>query len=188
MGASMIIGICGKSGSGKSFLAKSIGEHFNNAIHIDIDKIGHHALEDETIKEKLVMEFGDILKDNQIDRSILGNIVFKDKKKMKLLEFYTWEYMKNCTLEIINANKDKIIILDWILLSIVDLFKMCDIKILLDVSYDERIKRVLNRDNISIEKFAIREKGSIEYNEEDFDIVLGSLYDINKVIEKIKCI
>ena len=64
----MIIGICGKSGSGKSTLAKQIIELTNNkAIHLDIDKVGHHVLLLPEVKEKLINSFGEaIIKENNL--------------------------------------------------------------------------------------------------------------------------
>ena len=54
----MLIGVCGKSGCGKSTLARLIKEKNKNAIHLEIDKVGHGALKDELVKEKLVKTFG----------------------------------------------------------------------------------------------------------------------------------
>lgn len=91
----MIICICGKSGSGKSTIAKLIQEENPNSIHIDIDKIGHQSHNDETVKQELITTFGEvILTNNNIDRKKLGKIVFSDKLEMKKLEDITWKYME----------------------------------------------------------------------------------------------
>ena len=43
----MIIGICGKSGSGKSTIAKQIISKYKTAVHLDIDKIAHKSHKDK---------------------------------------------------------------------------------------------------------------------------------------------
>ena len=53
----MIIGICGKSGSGKSTIAKQITEKYKNSVHLDIDKIAHKSHKDKEIKEQLINTF-----------------------------------------------------------------------------------------------------------------------------------
>ena len=74
----------------------------------------------------------------------------------------------------LEINKDKIVILDWLLLYISKYFEMCDIKILLDVPYETRKIRAIKRDNISEDAFDLREKSSIDFNKNDFDYVLES--------------
>jgi dephospho-CoA kinase len=49
---------------------------------------------------------------------------------------------------------------------------MCDIRILLDIPYEVRKQRAMLRDNITEEAFLLRDKSSISYNNEDFDVVL----------------
>lgn len=68
---------------------------------------------------------------------------------------------------------DKIIILDWILLSISKYFDICDIKILLDIPYEIRKERAIKRDNITEEEFDLREKASINYDTNIFDYVIN---------------
>lgn len=170
----MIIGICGKSGCGKSTLANQIIELTNNkAIHLDIDKVGHSVLLLPEIKEELVKSFGEsIIKENIVDRKKLGEIVFDSRKEMNKLSDITWKYMQIEIDNFLNLHKDKIIILDWLLLSISKYFNMCDIKILLDIPYEIRKQRAMKRDNISEETFDLREKASIEFDENAFDYVI----------------
>ncbi len=170
----MIIGICGKSGSGKSTLANQIIELTNNkAIHLDIDKVGHSVLLLPEVKEELINSFGEsIIKENIVDRKKLGEIVFNSRNEMNKLSDITWQYMQLEIDYFLNLHKDKIIILDWLLLSISKYFDMCDIKILLDIPYEIRKQRAIKRDNITEEAFDLREKASISYDESAFDYVL----------------
>ena len=169
----MIIGICGKSGSGKSTIAKQITSRYKNAIHLDIDKIAHKSHKDKEVKQKIISTFTEsVLTNNEIDRKKLGRIVFASKEKMKLLEEITWEFMEKEIDNFINENKDKIIILDYIILPLTKYFDKCNIKILLDIPYHIRKQRVLSRDNITEEQFDLRDSAAIQYEVSDFDIVL----------------
>jgi dephospho-CoA kinase len=172
----MIIGICGKSGCGKSTLANEIIELTNNkAIHLDIDKVGHSVLLLPEVKEELINSFGEsIIKEDFVDRKKLGEIVFTSRNEMNKLSNIVWDYMQIEIDKFLNLNKDKIIILDWLLLSITKYFDICDIKILLDIPYEVRKQRAMKRDNITEKEFDLREKASINFDESTFLYVLKS--------------
>ena len=70
-------------------------------------------------------------------------------------------------------NKDKIIILDWLLLPISKYFDKCDVKVLLDIPYEVRKERAIKRDNITEEAFDLREKASISFDINKFDYVIN---------------
>lgn len=174
----MIIGICGKSGSGKSTIAKQITSRYKNAVRLDIDKIAHKSHKDEEVKQKIIGTFTEsVLTNNEIDRKKLGRIVFASKEKMKLLEEITWEFMEKEIDNFINENKDKIIILDYILLPLTKYFDKCNIKILLNIPYHIRKQRVLSRDDITEEQFDLRDSAAIQYEMSDFDVVLENEKD-----------
>ncbi len=170
----MIIGICGNSGSGKTTLANQIVKLTDNrAIHLEIDKIGHKVLLLPEVKKELIKLYGNkILSESDIDRKKLSTIVFDSKIEMDKLTDITWKYMKIEIDNFLENNKNKIVILDWMLLSKSKYFDMCDIKILLNTPYDTRKRRTIRRDNISEESFNLRDQASITYNEENFDYVL----------------
>ena len=170
----MIIGICGKSGSGKSTLSKILTEHYKNTIHLDIDKVGHNVLTIEEVKNELIKNYGNsILNNENIDRKKLKEIIFNSRIEMNHLSDITWKYMQIEIDKFLIDNKDKVIILDWILLSISKYFDICDIKILLDIPYEIRKERAIKRDNITEEEFDLREKASINYDTNIFDYVIN---------------
>ena len=179
----MIISICGKSGSGKSTLAKRIIEERKNVIHIDIDKIAHQVLTIPIVKQQLQEQFKDVLTDNEVDRKKLGPIVFSSTKNMDILTQVTWPHMEQEIDRIISENKDKIIILDYLLLPKTKYFEQSDLKILLDIPKDIRKQRILKRDNITEDKFDLRDSSSIEYDKDEFDFIISSdNYDIKEVL------
>ena len=150
----MVICICGKSGSGKSTIAKLIQEERPHSIHIDIDKIGHQSHNDKKVRQELIATFGEvILTNNNIDRKKLGKIVFSNKKEMKKLEDITWNYMEQEIDKILTNNNDKIIILDWLLLPKTKYFETSDLRILVDIPFEIRKQRVLKRDSITTRSF-----------------------------------
>lgn len=171
-----LIGITGKTGSGKSTFGKLLAGKLN-CKYIDIDKIGHSAISDSSISKKLYQEFGqDILDDNKnIDRKKLGNIVFSDKNKMDILTNLTWNYMQNKIDNILSQNEDYYI-LDWALLPSVKYFNICDIKILIVSEDIKRKEKILKRDNISKEYLEKRENNTLDYSNFKFDYIFNNDY------------
>lgn len=183
-----LIGITGKTGSGKSTIGKLLEKRLN-CTYIDIDKIGHEATSDSIISEKLCIEFGqDILDENKnIDRKKLGNIVFSNKEKMDILTSLTWNYMQD-KLDIILSKNNDYCILDWALLPIVKYFDMCDIKILINSDDIKRKERIIKRDNISKEYLEKREANTLDYSKFQFDYIFNNNYSketLNSIIDTI---
>ena len=183
----MIIGITGKSGSGKSTLANKIMKVFPYVVHLDIDNVGHEVLTRPEIIEEVIKAFGeDVIDKDNIDRKKLGDIVYSSRKEMDKLTEITWKYMKEEIDNFIRENKDKIIILDWLLLPKTPHYYQCDIRILLDTPINIRKKRAIKRDNISKERFDSREKASISFNKNEYDYVITKGKDITTVIKSLK--
>lgn len=169
----MIISICGKSGSGKSTLTNELLKHYDDkAIHIDVDKIGHYVNTIPEVLSEEVKYFGEgILTDGIIDRKKLGRIVFSSEEEMAKLTEITWKYMEKEIDKIVEANSGKLIILDWQLTPKTKFFEQSDLTILLDIPVKIRRERILKRDNITPEKFDLRESSSMDYSLYKFDIV-----------------
>ncbi len=189
----MIVGITGNSGVGKSFLIKNIKR---TKYVIDADRIGHECLLMAECKTEIVAEFGDrILNSSEIDRKKLGKIVFLDKAKLEILTTITHKYILNEINYLIEINKSnyELIIIDAPLLVEAGLHKKCDKSILVTASFDEKIKRIVERDKISKEvaEGRLNKQSKDETQQKNVDIVfengynLKSIENFNMIINKI---
>mgnify|MGYP001073729093 CR=1 FL=1 len=89
-----IIGITGNSGSGKSTVSKMINENYNAKI-IDADRIAKEmAKNNSEYLQAIRQTFGeDIVKNNELDRKRLADIVFSNKTEKEKLDSLTFEYV-----------------------------------------------------------------------------------------------
>ena len=183
----MLISVCGKSGSGKTSLSKELIERYGNAVRLDIDKVGHQVLGYKEVQEELIKAFGkEVVENNSVNRKKLGEKVFLSRKEMDKLTAITWKFMERDIDKFIEDNKDKIVILDWLLLPLTKFFDMCDFKILLDIDYKTRCSRAMKRDNITEEEFKMRDNASIDLSKYKFDYVLktNSKKEIKRMVKK----
>ena len=182
----MIISIVGLSGSGKSFISNILKGYNSRIMHVDIDKIGHSTHHDPVVKQQLIDTFGiEILTNDDIDRQKLGKIVFCSKQAMSKLEDITWSFMEQQIDNIIANNRDKIILLDWLLLPRTKFFYSSDLRILITAPLDVRMQRAMKRDNITEEKFLQRESSAPLIDESKFEYIINNI-SLNETQERVK--
>ncbi len=147
----MVIGIVGKTCSGKNVAADYLAE--KGFFVIDVDKLGHESLEEN--HALLVLSFGqDIESDGKIDRKKLGPIVFSDPQKLETLNNITHPWMEEQVKKLITEHSNTVI--NAALLESMGLVKYCDEVILVLASTQVRLERAKQRDNISEEQFLKR--------------------------------
>ena len=152
----MIIGLTGKSCSGKDYVARLFGEEF---VVIDEDKLGHVALDNN--REKLVAAFGDsIITDGRVDRKKLGPMVFSDKEKLEKLNSISHPWMVAETLSLCREaeRKGKIAVINAAILEKMGFVPYCNEVVLVSSPYSERLKRAVMRDKITPEAFEKRDE------------------------------
>ena len=165
-----LIGVTGKSGSGKSEICNKIGQKLNCEV-IRIDKIGHFVVEQKAVLTKLIKHFGKQIldEDGSFSRKKLGALVFFDENNMKALTDFTLpEMIKTVKRQIAQCKKD-IVILDYILLPILPFWETCNLKILINCPQKLRFSRIIKRDNVSLSYIKKRESASLNYSAFKFD-------------------
>lgn len=151
-----IIGITGNSGSGKSTISKLISKNYEAKI-IDADKIAKEmAKNNGEYLQAIRQAFGnDVIKNNELDRKKLADIVFLNRAEKEKLDGLTFEYVVEEIKKELEANQNldyQYIILDVPLLFESKLDKLCDYTIGVIAPKTEKIKRICKRDKLSKEK------------------------------------
>lgn len=151
-----IIGITGNSGSGKSTISKLISKNYEAKI-IDADKIAKEMTKNNgEYLQAIRQAFGnDVIKNNELDRKKLADIVFLNRTEKEKLDGLTFEYVVEEIKKELEANQNldyQYIILDVPLLFESKLDKLCDYTIGVIANKTEKIKRICKRDKLSKEK------------------------------------
>ena len=148
----MIVGLTGGIGSGKSAAAKIFVELGIDVI--DADELSKNVLmENQKAKKIFVEKFGQkyINSNDEIDRELLREDIFKDDKKRKDLEGIIHPIVREEISEFVVNSKSiyKIIMVPLILeTNTVDAYEKI---VVVDCDLDKQIKRASRRDDVSKE-------------------------------------
>ena len=164
----MIIGISGKSGSGKSSAARYLEKELGYK-RVDLDEISKSIRKEYQQEIIELVNNKSVLISDEIDSKLLGNILFNNKELMDKYNEFIYVKLKEKISEYVS--KYSHLIIDSIFLPIMDEFKLCDFKILIECDEQKRQERIIKRDKITIEYLKQREKNGYEYNKNDYDYV-----------------
>ncbi len=139
----LIVALTGGIGSGKS----TVGELFQQlgAVVVDSDQLAREVVERGSPGfEKIVTLFGDeILKNGEINRSLLAEIIFKDPAKRKDLEQITHPLIRKAFADIVAKSGDRAIVINQIPLLVESKYEYnFDHVITVSTSEDKRIARL----------------------------------------------
>ena len=194
------IGLCGSSGSGKGYVCKKFKAY--GVEYIDTDKVYRDiAIGGSECVNELCAFFGDeiVSPDGSLDRRELSKRVFEgegSKERLKVLNEITHKYIRYETVRILEENESKGVIatiIDAPVLFESGFDKMCDVTVCVTAPTELKIKRILKRDNIPLEKAKARLQSqlpdSILREKCDYEIVnddSGSLeYEIERVARSL---
>jgi dephospho-CoA kinase len=151
------VGLTGGIASGKSTVARMLAE--KGAVLIDFDELAHAVQEPEgSVWREIVRHFGEEIlhEDRTIDRRKLGETVFADREKRELLNRLVhpaiFEEWQRRLAEIQVRRADAIVVSDIPLLIEAGLKGMVDLVLLVYITPEKQIRRVMARDGFSREE------------------------------------
>jgi dephospho-CoA kinase len=166
---SLVIGLTGGIASGKSTVSNILKEM--NITIIDADVEARLAVEKgEPAYQKIVAAFGNdiLLTNEEIDRVKLGSIIFHNAEKRQLLNSIVHPEVRkrmNNQVEAAKEREEQVVILDIPLLFESKLTHMVEKTILVYVDRDIQLKRLMERNDLSLEEAEARIKSQMPLSE-----------------------
>ena len=197
---SLFVGLTGGIGSGKTFVAELFRKKFVHVISADF--IARELVQPERQAWKEIVEiFGHkiLLENGEIHRAKLGKIIFDDSEKRKTLESILHPKIineeKRIYKEICSEDPLALVILEAALLIESGNYKNLDRLIVVSCHEEERIFRLIQRDNLSRHDIIKRMKAQMRMDDKAkyADYILcneGPIKDLEKQVnilyEKLK--
>jgi len=182
------IALVGNIASGKSFVEKIFED--NNFFVADTDKITHNLLNTSMVMDELKQYFGEVIFENNIvSRKKLGEIVFEDEEKRKILENILHPLIKQEILNIFEQKKEeKAVIISVPLLFEAGMQNMFDKIIFVSSDVKTRIERLIKRNSLTREEALLRinAQGDEELKIKQSDFIIknnSSLDDLKSQVE-----
>ena len=158
------VGLTGGIGSGKSTVAQ-IFEVLGIPVFYADDEAKRILNEDEELKQSIIKNFGaDSYKDGLLDRKYIASIVFNDKEKLELLNSLTHPATMRNGEAWMNKQTSPYAIHEAALIFEAGVNKRLDYVIGVTAPEALRIKRVIERDNITSEEVKKRIVRQMEEN------------------------
>ena len=150
-----IIGITGRSGSGKSLLSQQLTAL--GAEVLDADKVYAELLkQDCPMTAMLNHHFPGVWKDGVLDRQKLGGIVFSDPEALKTLNLITHSQVKAYMQYAVENSDSKLIVLDVPLLFESGIDQLCDVTLAVLADRESSLLRIMKRDGIDRDRAEAR--------------------------------
>lgn len=191
----MNIGITGSIACGKSTVSDYLKE--KGYTIIDADKLGHVALTSEDVKRRLSETFGaNILVNNEINREVLGKLVFGNDNNLKKLNNIIHPKIKELILKLQEEHKNEdLVFLDIALLYEANFVDLVEKVVVVYVDDDVQLERLMTRNSLSKEESLKRIESQMSPQEKASlgDFVINNSYrkedtfqQIDEILEKLK--
>ena len=184
------VGITGGIGSGKTHICQ-LFQQLGVPVYNADERAKNLMNNDPTVRQGLVDTFGpEVFNKDGLNRDFLAQVVFKDKVKLKKLNNIVHPAVaQDAQAWHLRHNDKPYTIKEAALLFETGSFKELDKTILVHAKEDERILRVMKRDQVSKEKVLARIKNQftdlVKMEHADFIINNDGKREIKKMVEKI---
>ncbi len=185
----IIIGLTGGIGAGKSFVAGKFKKKGVPVYNSDIrakELMETHQL----IKKELINKFGTkVFKNNTLNRKLIANSIFSDKLLLTWINELVHPVVKKDFEQWKGKKKSTIVLKEAAILVESGAYKQCNKVIVVTAPKPLRIKRVVERDNITYEETNRRIENQISDSERlkyaDYTIINDGIKIVTDQVDEI---
>jgi len=178
-----VIGLTGGIGSGKSTVLAFL-KNLGATVYIADIEAKKLMNTNTLLKKQISSLFGELAYvNNELNRSFISSIVFKDKNKLEALNGLVHPIVQENFKKFIKNSSAEIVIYEAAILFESGSHKLCDYVISVIANYEDRIERIIKRDGVSEVQILDRMKNQIS---DDFRIKNAHFVIRNNDLEHTK--
>ena len=190
-----VIGVTGGIGSGQSTVCEVFKKLGCKIVNVD-EKAKQVIKKNKTVQNEIKKEFGSkvFFRDGTLNRKLLASIAFEDENKTQLLNKIVHPRMVADVVEEMESarfsGRYPLIIVDAALIYEISIEKLFEHVIVVFSNQNQRVKRVMQRDNVKKEEVIARMDRQIPLAEKQkwADYVIdnrGEIVDLEKQVQKV---
>lgn len=182
----ILVGLTGGIGSGKTTVAKLFLE-MGVPVYVADEHAKRLMHSSKTVKRKLVEEFGaNAYLNGKLNRTYLAEIVFNNKEKLAAINSIVHPSVANSFKRWSRKQNSEYVIQENALLFETNSYKNFDFVILVTAPLDEKITRVMRRDDMTKQKVLARIKNQLPDDKKipKADFVIQNL-DLNQTKKEV---
>lgn len=183
------LGITGGIGSGKTSASDFLLKNFKSVYVFNADKKSKNHLKSSlSLQHRLINKFGlDITDNNKLNIQKLAKIAFSNKVNQEILNGIMWSevfILINNKIEECKNRNISLFIIDAAMIFEAKLEHMFDSTLLITADKDTRLKRAVNRHNISLEQ--IKSRMSLQLSESKKKKLADYIINNNGTIKQLE--
>lgn len=181
-----VFAITGPTGAGKSTVSEMMRRL---GVYVaDADKIAREITSNNSdCLSEIRQAFGnDVFDGTVLDRKKLGEIVFNDSVKLKLLNDITHKYIKEEIKRKISESPSQLAAVDGAVIIGSPVMEMCKKTVVVTADTDVRRKRIMNRDSISYE--AAQSRINSQMNNSQYEQYADFIIKNNDIVGLEECV
>ncbi len=159
------IGIAGGIGSGKTTIAQ-VFKHLGIPVYCADTKAKKLMQNSDEVRQQLIENFGTQVYHNQtLQKNILANIIFNDGNARKIVNNIVHPVVRQDFLAWAKRQNTNFVMIESAIMFDTDFYKFLDVTILVLADEEQRINRIIKRDNLDME--AIKNRLASQKNPEN---------------------
>jgi len=183
------LGITGGIGSGKTSASDFLLKNFKSVYVFNADKESKNHLKSSlSLQHRLINKFGlDITDNNKLNIQKLAKVAFSNKVNQEILNGIMWSevfILINNKIEECKNRNVSLFIIDAAMIFEAKLEHMFDSTLLITADKDTRLKRAINRHNISLEQ--IKSRMSLQLSESKKKKLADYIINNNGTIKQLE--
>ncbi len=189
----LVVGILGGIGSGKSAVSRGLSNHFKTYL-IDADRAGHEVLGISIVKDGIRRDFGDTVFDGaeicrkSLARQVFGSEIHHQQALIKLEQIVHPEIRRQVEKELAEVSEiTEVVVLDAAVMLEAGWNDLCDTIVFVDTPFETRLQRVEENRGWTADELKRREASqvSLDDKQEVSEFVVDNSGSLENAVEQL---